>query len=108
MEEILQNKYPCRNEKDCIYRVIDNEAVVFSEEGQWIHELNSIGVDIWKMCDGTLNFQEIVDKICNEYEIEREVAEADIQSFIEGLSKKNLIILKSTRSMKSKPEIRSS
>lgn len=96
-EKLLQNSYPCRNEQDCIYRVIDNEAVIFSEEGQWIHELNSIGVEIWELCEGVLSFQAIVDKICDEYEIEREVAEADILSFIEELSKKGLIIFKDTR-----------
>ncbi len=98
MLENEQAKYLYRNEQDCIWRMIDNEAVIFSGEGQWLHELNSIGIDIWNMCDGTLNFQEIIDKVCDQYEVEKEIAEADISSFVDELSKKGLLILKSTKS----------
>ncbi len=76
----LEKKYPCRNEGECIWRVVDSEGVILPEEGQWLHELNDIGLEIWKMCDGTLSLEKITDKICDEFDVEKEVAEADIQS----------------------------
>lgn len=89
----VKSKFPCRDEQ-CMWRVVENEAIIFSEEGQWLHQLNDMGTEIWNMCDGTLNFGEITNKICDKFDVEREVAEADIQSFIDELSKKGLIVLK--------------
>lgn len=91
---ILQNKFPCRNEKECIWRVIDNETVIFAEDGQWLHQLNGIGHEIWNMCDGTVSIEEITNKICDEFEVENSTALNDVLSFIKELSHKNLITYK--------------
>ena len=90
---IVKSKFPCRD-KQCMWRIVDNEAIIFSEEGQWLHQLNNVGTEIWNMCDGTLTFAEIADKMCDKFEVEKEIVEADIQSFVEELSKKGLITLK--------------
>ncbi len=89
----LEKKYPCRNEEKCIWRFIDNETIIFSEEGQWIHQLNDLGAEIWNMCDGKLSIAGIINKTCDDFDVKEEAAEADIISFIEELSLKNLIIL---------------
>lgn len=89
----MENKYPCRNEQNCVWRMIDGELIILSEEGQWIHELNGVGLEIWNACDGKLTISEIADKIYGEFDIEKEVAEADVQSFIEELAQKGLVTL---------------
>jgi GeoRSP system PqqD family protein len=90
----MKNKFPYRNEQYCIWRIVDNETIIFSEEGGWLHKLNNMGAEIWNMCDGRLDIKEITDNICNEFDVEKDIVEADVYSFIEELSQKELVILK--------------
>jgi hypothetical protein len=87
---IKENKFPRRDEH-CIWRIVDNEAVILSEEGKWLHQLNDVGTEIWNMCDGTLCLTEIADKLCNMFYAEEGVIQNDVQSFFAELSKKGLI-----------------
>ncbi|MCF6148023.1 MAG: PqqD family protein [Candidatus Kuenenia sp.] len=90
----MENKLPCRNEQNCIFRKIDEDMIIFSEEGQWLHQLNDIGADIWNLCDGTLNIEQIIGRICDEYDIDFKNALIDVSEFLKKMSDKNLIIYK--------------
>jgi hypothetical protein len=80
---------------DAIWRMLDGEAVIISEDGAQIHTLNKIGSFIWELVDGKTTIDHIVTKICERFEIERDVAQADTLEFIEKLVDKQLIKLDS-------------
>ena len=90
---IISETYPDNNKSNCVWRIINDKCVIFSDGGEWLHELNDVGIEIWKMCDGNSSVSDIINKICDEFNVERDVADADVSEFINELSKKDLISL---------------
>lgn len=89
-----KNKVPCRNENKCFWRKVGGDTVLFSEDGQWLHQLNDVGSEIWNMCNGVFTVREIAEKLCNEYQVDANAACFDVLCFLEDLSVKNLIVYK--------------
>jgi len=89
----MLEKYITKKEDGCIYREVSGETVILDRDGIWIHMLNEVGTEIWKLADGKTTVGEIVSRICEEFEVDRKVAEQDVLRFVEKLLKKNLIAL---------------
>ncbi len=59
-----------------------------SQEGVPYHEplqINEIGADIFHMLQKHMKTNEIIDKLCEEYDALREVIAQDVQEFIDKL-----------------------
>jgi hypothetical protein len=68
-----------------ISRVVDGEVVVLLPEGAMIHALMGCGSRIWELIDGGITVSEIVQRICDEYEVEPQRAREEITEFIHEL-----------------------
>lgn len=93
MEDL--NKVPKKN-SELAWRIIDNETVIIPLDEQTadfekIELLNRTATRIWELIDGKNTVEKIIDKICEEYEIEREEAQKEVISFINKLEKRNLV-----------------
>lgn len=89
------NKIPKKN-SELAWRTIDNETIIIPLDEQTvdfekIELLNNTATRIWELIDGKNTLKEIIEKICEEYELERVEAEKEVLSFINKLEKKNLI-----------------
>ncbi|HBC77690.1 MAG TPA: PqqD family protein [Bacteroidales bacterium] len=51
-----------------------------------VYTLNESGAFIWELIDGKRNAQEIINKLMEEYDIDRDSAEKDVLSFINDMS----------------------
>lgn len=80
-----------RNE-DCPVREIGDGLVIMAPAGNVTHSLEDIGAFIWQQLDGEMSLGAILDAITTEYEVERGVAEADLQVFINELLSTNIIM----------------
>ncbi len=80
-----------RNE-DCPVREIGDGLVIMAPAGDVTHSLENIGAFIWQQLDGQMSLDAVLDAITTEYEVERDVAEADLQVFINELLSTNIII----------------
>lgn len=89
----MKNKYVIRN-KNTAFRIIDDNAMILSPEEGTLHSLNEVGSRIWELADGKMNIEEIISTICNEYEIEEDVAEREICEFVRELCNKGLMLFK--------------
>ena len=47
-----------------------------------IFSLNAVGAFVWEAADGKRSVQEIVDGVVAEFEVERSVAESDVEAFL--------------------------
>lgn len=74
-------------------RVLDGEAVLVTPSDGGVKVLNGCGSRIWELIDGTRSIEQIVEVIVSEYDVKRETAAEDIDSFIEELKKRTLIEL---------------
>lgn len=64
----------------------------FLLNGRQSFEIDQIGLEIWAMCDGKNTVDNIVDKIHEEYQVNREQVKKDINEFIEKALDKELLI----------------
>ena len=86
-------KYVVRN-RDMIWRMVGDEAFIIDKDGTKIHQLNSIGSEIWKISEGNLTIRQIIENICNNFEIAEVQAKADTIQFVENMLSQGLVELK--------------
>ena len=85
---------PVPSEDFCV-RQLGEETIFLAASGDTIHSLDAVGTFVWQRITAGDSFAEILDRICAEYEVEREVAEADLKRFAQQLMEKQLIGLES-------------
>ncbi len=76
---------PKRN-RNVAWRVIEEEAILISSEDSMLHSLDEVGTLIWELADGEHTIDQIVDRICEDYDVERERAHKDTVEFLENLA----------------------
>ena len=84
--------YPLRSEATA-FRIIDNEAVILDLESGVYYSLNEVGATIWSLCDGNRSIKGITTAICEEFEVEKEMAEKDILELLNDLTREGLVII---------------
>lgn len=92
---ISPEKYIIRN-KDVISRIIDNEVFIINDEGNKIHVLNKVGSFIWNRIDTSCTIRQIVDSVCERFDVSEEVAQADACELIEKMIAQGIIRLSDT------------
>lgn len=66
---------------------IGTSIILFHGE---MHSLNLLGTEIWKLCDGK-TFDEIVSELEDSFDVEKEVLERDVNSFVANLKGLGLV-----------------
>ena len=74
------------------FRVIDGEVVIVDVTTSMLYSLNPLATFIWEMCDGNNTVNDIVGKIEDEYEVEKDVAEKDCMEFVHDFVGKGLLL----------------
>ena len=52
-----------------------------------VYTLNETGAFIWEQIDGKRSVEEIITALTNVYDIDKQNAESDVNSFVENMSK---------------------
>ena len=72
------------------YVIIPTGKTVLSFNG--LITVNEVGVSIWNMLQEEVTFEEIVEGILGEYDVEEAVAREDIKEFLGKLTKSQILI----------------
>ena len=65
-------------------RVLDGKAVVITIDRNQLHVLNAVGTRVWQLADGR-SIDAIAEQIVQEFEVDRERAQADVLAFAEQI-----------------------
>jgi len=84
---------PVPGDSFCV-REIGEETIFLAESGDELHCLDEVGTFIWKAIDGQRSLADILDRVCDEYEVSREAAQRDLTRFIRELAEKGIVTLK--------------
>lgn len=85
-------KKPLRMER-LAYKPIGQETIILDTKvGKEVHQLNEVASFVWNLCDGNHEIQKIVDKVCDEFDVDPTQAAHDIQLLIQELSAKSLLV----------------
>lgn len=77
---------------DIVCREEDGEALLFNPENGLIKMLNRVGYEVWKLCDGSLTLEQIIEKVKGKYpDTPAEIIKKDIIDFINYM--KNLALI---------------
>jgi hypothetical protein len=66
-------------------RRVAGEMVILNADDSSLYVLNELGTAIWDAADGQTSLQTIVDSICREYDVDRAIAEQDVDGFVTDL-----------------------
>ena len=79
------------------YKVVKDAIAKYPEDPRfygYAGEANKTGKFLWETVSAGIEFEELVNAILDEYEIEEEVARKDAQAFVEKANAANLIEMK--------------
>lgn len=88
----MPGKYLQRNSSTA-YRIINGAALVVGASEGKLRTLNKVGSVIWEMSDGQHTLEEIIDRVCQEFEVDYSVARQDTEVFMKQLESKNMLVL---------------
>ncbi len=75
-----------------IFREEGEEGFLFNPETEEVKILNSLGMFIWKLCDGKHSREEIAEEITQEYDSQSiDEVKTDLEKFLKELKGLNLI-----------------
>jgi hypothetical protein len=82
---------------DVVSRSIDGERILVpirshAADLESIFTLNDAAARIWELVDGTRSVDEIVETIHREYDVDRERAASDVESFLGQLEEARLVV----------------
>ncbi|AFY56936.1 Coenzyme PQQ synthesis protein D (PqqD) [Rivularia sp. PCC 7116] len=87
----LLNQVSFRLSDDVLYSEVENEAILLHVSGGTYYNLSETSLPFWEALQNQQPLQPVVEKIANEYEVQREQVLNDLQAFLQDLSKLGLI-----------------
>ncbi len=77
--------------EDLAVVVLDNEAIVYDEDGGRLHHLNPTATIIFQMFDGTATVKELSAEIAGAYGLETADVERQIRTLLREFRKSDLL-----------------
>jgi len=72
--------------KQVAARMLGGEMMIMSPRDTTLFNLNDVGSVIWQSADGQTPLEEIVARLCAEFDVSPEVARQDAEAFVEELA----------------------
>ncbi len=81
-----------RQRPGVVSQAVEGEAVLLDISSGKYFALNPVGSRIWELCDGTRSTDEVVAAICAVFEVDEEVARADLAEILDELRAEQLLV----------------
>ncbi|MCS7150796.1 MAG: PqqD family protein [Endomicrobia bacterium] len=73
------------------YREIAGNIYIVDSKNSLLHQLNETATFIWRCLLSGKNLEEIVHKVCLEYDVEPEIARHDVEEIVTEMINKGLV-----------------
>jgi hypothetical protein len=73
------------------WQVVDEEGILVNLESGFYFSLNPVALFIWNLCDGENTVGRILDGIVEGFDVDRDVAQRDLEAFLGQLQAEGLI-----------------
>jgi hypothetical protein len=81
----------CTPRAELACRIVEGEVVILDKKSGRIHQLNSTASFVWNKLDGRTSLPSIVSDLVREYDVEFEVARADVARVVTELIRLELV-----------------
>lgn len=80
-----------RRNPDLLSVEMDGDLVMMSIETGNYFGVSGIGPTVWEFLEDPRRFDDIVAEICDNFEVERETASADLRVFVASLAENGMV-----------------
>lgn len=77
---------------EAIYTKLEDKIIILEAEKGELLTLNQTASFIWEKSKRAIEVKKLVEKLCQEFAVERKVATRDIQELVKNLLKKGLLL----------------
>jgi hypothetical protein len=77
--------------KDHLFSDLNGEGVILNLKNGKYYGLNQVGLSIWSAIQKPSTFQEILDLLLREYEVDNEICSQEIISFLKKMADESLL-----------------
>ena len=89
----MSDRYIARS-TEIAARVLGGEMMVMSAVDSTFFTLNEVATAVWQAADGQTPLSEIVARaVCDQFEVDPEVARADVDAFVDQLSQHGILLV---------------
>lgn len=74
-------------------RMLGEEMVIMSGRDSTLFTLSPVGTAIWNAADGQTTLEQIAERVCEEFEVERDTAIADAREFVAQLAEHGIVLI---------------
>jgi hypothetical protein len=78
---------------DTVSRIIGEEAVIILPELGELKVVNEVGARLWNLVDGQKTVADLVDIICEEYDVDHDRGKQDVLNFLQQMIDKRILIV---------------
>jgi pyrroloquinoline quinone biosynthesis protein D len=86
VREVLED--PARVDED---EQAEDVGTVTILSGGVMHQLNLLGGEVWKLCDGTLDREGILTNLLDLFDVDEAVLAQDVNTFLDEMVEKGLV-----------------
>ena len=76
---------------EILHSKIDEEVILMSIEADSYFGLDPIASRIWELLEQPLSVEELVEKLMEEYEVDADTCQQDVQALLEDMQGRGLI-----------------
>jgi hypothetical protein len=77
--------------KDVIVAEFDDEIVLLNTQTGFYYVMNDTGMQVWRLIREKQTFEQIIDTLAEEYEVDESQLRTDVEALLRDLSKYELI-----------------
>lgn len=74
-------------------RMLGEEMVIMSGRDSTLFTLSPVATAIWNAADGQSTLGQIAERVCEEFEVDRETAMADAQELVAQLAEHGIVLI---------------
>ena len=79
--------------QDIIFSEIEGEAILIDGELERYFGMEPIATEIWRLLENEVTFDDLLDKLLNNYEVSKDQCAADVTEFLKKLSDQKMITI---------------
>jgi len=91
-KDTMLSKYILRSDSTA-YRTINGMALVVGAPEGKLRTLNEAGTFIWEQVDGRHALSEVINQMCQKYDVDYTQAAQDAEVFVHELESQNMLVL---------------
>ncbi|MDR9388707.1 MAG: PqqD family protein [Balneolaceae bacterium] len=90
---MIHNQTRYQRKQHLLAAPIDDELVLLHVDKGQYYNLKGVGPDLWNRLETPHSVDELVEWVCEEYDVAKDVATADVQSFLSELLEVEAIVI---------------